>query len=262
MQETPELSVRGSFLDLILVTRGGGSLEDLWAFNEELVARAIFHSVVPVVSAVGHEIDFTISDFVADVRAATPSAAAEIVTEGVFSSCQFVADSAERIRWLTRRQLEEKAENLGQVEGRLTRLQPRRRLEDWLQRLDDLQTSMPRCVNRAVRRHSLAWRTLTERLTRLRPRLLLKQRREVFHQAESRFREQADHRLRELRNKLAGLESRLRLLAPEHVLTRGYSITLDADTGEVLRRADRVRPGQRLKTRLSSGELHSRVEEE
>ncbi len=95
-------------LDLILVTRGGGSLEDLWAFNEEVVARAIFESQLPVVSAVGHEIDFTIGDFVADVRAATPSAAAEIITEGVFSSCQFVADAADRMRQLAQQQIADK----------------------------------------------------------------------------------------------------------------------------------------------------------
>src|SRR5260221_7838239 len=92
-------------LDLILVARGGGSLEDLWAFNEEVVARAIFESAVPIVSAVGHEIDFTISDFVADVRAATPSAAAEIITEGVFSSCQFLSEAAGRMQQLARQQM-------------------------------------------------------------------------------------------------------------------------------------------------------------
>jgi len=92
----PAREIKGH-LDLILVTRGGGSLEDLWAFNDEVVAQAIFDSALPVVSGVGHEIDFTISDFVADVRAATPSAAAEIITEGVFSSCQFLAEASSRI---------------------------------------------------------------------------------------------------------------------------------------------------------------------
>src|SRR6266487_2703608 len=87
-----------SYLDLLLITRGGGSLEDLWAFNEEVVARALFESAVPVVSAVGHEIDFTISDFVADVRAATPSVAAEIITEDVFASREFVAEGPTILR--------------------------------------------------------------------------------------------------------------------------------------------------------------------
>src|SRR5258705_238962 len=129
-------------LDLILLTRGGGSLEDLWAFNEEVVARAIFESALPVISAVGHEIDFTISDFTADVRAATPSAAAEVITEGVFSSCQFISAATGRIGQLARQQLADKAYVLGQTAQRLARLHPRRVLEARLQRVDELQTSL------------------------------------------------------------------------------------------------------------------------
>ena len=94
-----------------MVTRGGGSLEDLWAFNEEAVARAIFESAIPVVSAVGHEIDFTIADFVADVRAATPSAAAEIITEGVFASREFVGDAPGLLQRAARRGWQSAAEN-------------------------------------------------------------------------------------------------------------------------------------------------------
>jgi len=250
------------FLDLILVTRGGGSLEDLWAFNEEIVARAIFHSDLPVVSAVGHEIDFTISDFVADLRAATPSAAAEVISEGVFASCQFVAQARERIDQLVHRQMDGKTGQLDRTNQRLARLHPRRRFEDWLQRLDDLQNGLQRCAKQGVRQQVVCWRNLTERLARVRPALLLKQRREIFEQAESRFHEQAGHRLRELKSKLGAAEARLRLLGPEQVLSRGYSITWLADTGEVVRNVDQVSPGQRLKTRLKHGELYSQVEED
>src|SRR6185369_937366 len=112
-------------LELILVTRGGGSLEDLWAFNEEAVARAIFESALPVVSAVGHEIDFTISDFVADLRAATPSAAAEIITEGVFSRCKFLAEAGSHLRELAGQRLDEKEDALAQARQRLMRMHPR-----------------------------------------------------------------------------------------------------------------------------------------
>jgi exodeoxyribonuclease VII large subunit len=247
-------------LDLILLTRGGGSLEDLWAFNEEVVARAIFASALPVVSAVGHEIDFTISDFVADVRAATPSAAAEIITEGVFSSCQFLSAAGARMRQLTRQQLEDKEYMLEQAMQRIARLHPRRKLEDWLQRLDDLNASLLRCVRHGARQQRLAWKNLSERLSRVRPALLLKQRREVFYQARQRLAEQARHRLREWKNRLAAVNGRLELLGPEQVLARGYSITMDAESGKVLRDAKQARAGKRLRTRLKSGEIRSITE--
>jgi exodeoxyribonuclease VII large subunit len=253
------LSPATGFLDLILITRGGGSLEDLWAFNEEVVARAIFESRLPVVSAVGHEIDFTISDFVADVRAATPSAAAEIITEGVFSSCQFVADVSARIGQLTRQRLDDKRYELTQAGQRLARLHPRRRLNDWVQRLDDLESSMERCARQAARHQRVAWQTLADRLSRVRPALLLKQRREVLRQEEQRLHEQAHHHLELRRNRLGAVEARLRLLGPEQVLARGYSITMAADSGKVLRDANEVSPGQPLKTRLKVGEVFSEV---
>lgn len=246
-------------LDLILVTRGGGSLEDLWAFNEEAVARAIFESALPVVSAVGHEIDFTISDFVADLRAATPSAAAEIITEGVFSSCQFLGEVGSRLSLLARQRLEDKAYVLGQAAQRLARVHPRRRLNDWLQRLDDLQGGLLRNAKQGTRRQRIAWQTLSDRLARVRPALVLKQRRDALLQTEQRLREQLRQRLREASSRLQALDGRLRLLGPEQVLARGYSITLDAETGQVLRDAKTVKTGQRLKSRLKSGEVQSRV---
>jgi exodeoxyribonuclease VII large subunit len=258
------LGVRGARpsdgLDLILVTRGGGSLEDLWAFNEEVVARAIFESAIPVVSAVGHEIDFTISDFVADVRAATPSAAAEIITEGVFASREFVAEAPGLLRRMVRQRLEVVTTEFEQLQGRLTRAHPRRRLDEFLQRLDDLQTGLLRCVKQGTKDRQVAWQNLATRLSRVRPAQLLRQRRELLNVSRHRLRELAQVQLRNWQNRFGATEARLRLLGPEQVLARGYSITTDAASGRVLRQAAEVKAGQRLKTRLKTGEVLSRAE--
>jgi exodeoxyribonuclease VII large subunit len=136
-------------LDVILVTRGGGSLEDLWCFNEEAVARAIAGSEVPVVSAVGHEIDFTISDFVADFRAATPSAAAEILTQDWVDSRDFVESAGRRLALLAQRRLERSRTGMEGWVRRWSRLHPRRRLEARSQRLDDAVESLRREVARS-----------------------------------------------------------------------------------------------------------------
>ena len=225
-------------IDLILLTRGGGSLEDLWAFNEEPVARAIYESALPVVSAVGHEIDFTIADFVADVRAATPSAAAEIITEGVFASREFVQAAPAMMQRIMRRKLDYETDQVRSLAGRLARLHPRRKLNEALQRLDDLQANLLHGLKTAARARRLIFENLAGRFWRARPALHLKQRREALRQ----------------------LEKRWQALGPEQVLRRGYSITLDADTGNVLRDAARLKSGQRLRTRLAKGEIKSAVE--
>jgi exodeoxyribonuclease VII large subunit len=225
-------------IQLILITRGGGSLEDLWAFNEEIVARAIFESVIPIVSAIGHEIDFTIADFVADVRAATPSAAAEIITEGVFASRQLV----------------------GSLTQRMVRMHPRRQLNEHLQRLDDLQTGLQRQTKQGVTERLVTWRNLATRLRQVRPEQFLKQRRELLKVSQRRLRELAKAMFKNCKTSLAATESRLRLLGPEQVLARGYSITLDATTGKIIRRAKDAKSGQNLRTRVKEGEIFSKVE--
>ena len=256
-----ELAAPGEGLDLILVTRGGGSLEDLWAFNEEAVARAIFASALPVVSAVGHEIDFTISDFVADARAATPSAAAEILTEGAYASRQLLTDTARRLRQLARGRLEIEHADFEQWAHRLTRVHPRRRVQEQLQYLDELQGSLGRCARQGLRAQRTAWQHWQQRLLRLKPSAQLKQHRQTLRDLVRRLHDGAHRGFEASRGELSPLVARLRLLSPENVLARGYSITTDAATGKILRAASEAKAGQRLRTQLPSGEVRSVVED-
>jgi exodeoxyribonuclease VII large subunit len=164
------------------------------------------------------------------------------------------------MRLLLRQELVGREESLARAIRQLARSHPRRRLQDWLQRLDDLQTSLVRCVKQEVRRQRTEFRTLLDRLARLRPVLLLQQQREVLRREEKRLRDQVQHHLKARRDRFAALEAHLRLLGPEQVLARGYSITLDAETRKIVRDASETRSGQRLRTRLKIGEVNSTIE--
>ena len=247
-------------LDLILVTRGGGSLEDLWAFNEETLARAIFNSAIPVVSAVGHEIDFTISDFVADFRAATPSAAAEIITAGAVALSESLADTGERLGRLMNRRREYLQDCLDVAGHRLLRCHPRRSLQARMQRVDELHDDLLRASQSLWKSGDQCWRGLAERLLRVQPKLTLKRRRERLIQLTQRLQEHAFHRREKASQDVARLADRLRLLGPENVLARGYSITQDALTGKVIRSPKDVKSGQSMRTRVAGGGIDSTVD--
>ena len=158
-------------LDLIMVTRGGGSLEDLWAFNEETLARAIAASAVPVVSAVGHEIDFTISDFTADYRAATPSAAAEVITAGAVALGDTLQTTRGRLQRLVASHCSRQKERVGALAHRLGRCHPRRRLQEQMQRVDELYDDLLRAAQTLWKQKERRWHELAERLLRVRPEL-------------------------------------------------------------------------------------------
>jgi exodeoxyribonuclease VII large subunit len=251
---TPERGV-----DLILITRGGGSLEDLWAFNEERVARAIAASRIPVISAVGHEIDFTISDFVADLRAATPTAAAEIITEGYFASRPWLEETAGRLQILVRRRMRSDQQALHALAQRLKRQHPRRWLQEQWQRLDDLSVGLVRCARYDLRAQRSRWRDLIDRLVRARPERVIAQRLQRVGSLRDQLLDRATSQFRERQQRLARAEARLRLLSPQNTLDRGYSITRDPATQAIIRSPAEVQPGQSLLTRVKEGEIRSVV---
>jgi exodeoxyribonuclease VII large subunit len=246
-------------IDLIVVARGGGSLEDLWAFNEEVVARAIYTSRLPVLSAVGHEIDFTISDFVADFRAATPTAAAEIITEGVLSARPYIFEARNRLRDLLVYAFGKKHEEFLAFGRRLARLHPKRRLAEQTQRIDDLQDSLNRCWRHHLHRKQAGSQALQLRLTRVRPDVLIQRRRDRLIQLKHRVRAEADAQLQAWRERMGRTTARLRLLSPQNVLDRGYSITTDLTTGKVVRDPAQLKQGDQLATRVQKGDVISVV---
>ncbi len=249
-------------LDMILVTRGGGSLEDLWAFNEEVVARAIASSDVPVISAVGHEIDFTISDFVADFRAATPSAAAEIISEGPLAAVSFLQEASPRMRSCIEAFCEQAQVHLGQVRRRLDYLHPKRVIERHNQRIDDLQDSLSRS--------STLWlNTLKERLAQdinlirtMHPRHRLAERFRQLEQVKQHFSSAFSAELTRHQYRVHQASTQLKLLGPVQVLSRGYSITQLEETGEVIKSADKIKDQSLIRTHLFDGNFLSRAEHE
>jgi exodeoxyribonuclease VII large subunit len=247
-------------LDVLVLARGGGSLEDLWAFNEEPVARAIAASKIPVISAVGHETDVTIADFVADLRAPTPSAAAELVVREKVHLIAQLESFEGRLHRAARQRVARLAERLQDLARRRVLTDPARPLRDWQRRVDDLATRL----SRAVRRRSAEARERVSRAARaLRPEVLrssLRPTERLLGELRQRLEQSARAEPKRRRHAIESLASRLDSLSPLAVLARGYAICT-LESGRTVRRAGEVGVGTPVWVRLAEGSLGCRVED-
>jgi exodeoxyribonuclease VII large subunit len=244
--------------DLLILARGGGSLEDLWAFNDERLARAIAACPLPVVSAVGHEIDFTIADFVADVRAPTPSAAAELVVPDRAACLEAVRRTAERLALSMRRELRVLVTRLEGGQRRLALVHPGVRLQQQMQRLDDLTQRLTRAARGKGQRDGLRLAELHGRLLRRSPDRLLEQQCARHQDLLLRLRHAAGGRMAAAAQRLALAQRALNAVSPLATLARGFAIVTRAD-GTLVTDAAAVAPGEEIEARLARGILTARV---
>lgn len=246
--------------DLVIVARGGGSLEDLWTFNEEAVARAIAGCAVPVVSAVGHETDFTIADFVADLRAPTPSAAAEMVVVTREQVLDQIHTLERHLKQSLQVQLGEARRRLHTVDVERTAATLHRYVGKRLQRVDDLEFRGWDVLRMMTAVRARALLVLVQRLERQDSRLRLAENRRRLQAAETMMRQRIEMRMARAKGILAPLEAHLKQLSPLNVLERGYAIVED-EHRRVVKDAESVNANQRLQLRLAKGRLGVCVEE-
>lgn len=251
-----ELANRLSNCDLLIVARGGGSLEDLMPFNQESVARAIFASNIPVISAVGHEVDTTIADFVADVRAPTPSAAAEICTpDGEEMRQQFISYEL-LLKNTLLRTIENARQRLAGINARLQH--PGQKLQAQAQHLDNLEIRLRRVMQSLLQSQGIRLQNIVSRLSRTNPKTTLRQHREQLVNINQRLHQAVHQQLRAKREAIGKQAALLDSVSPLNVLQRGYSVTRTKQ-GQVIRAPEDVKTGDQLVSTVAQGKIFSTV---
>jgi exodeoxyribonuclease VII large subunit len=246
-------------IDVVIVGRGGGSIEDLWAFNEEAVARAIAASPVPIISAVGHEVDVTIADFAADVRAPTPSAAAEIVVSRKEDFCNHIDRLSHRLTAAVRG-------SIARMESRVHQLNRKPAFAGWSARLAlggrhcaETTHALRHAAGSAISRRLRVYQTLRLQLEQFDPRRRFGAVRARLVGVEGTLRAAATYQHHRAEARLHTCAARLDSLSPLAVLGRGYSVVWDESRTRVIRRSDEVTRGDTVRVSLSDGELHCKV---
>jgi len=247
-------------VDVIIIGRGGGSMEDLWAFNDEIVARAVYHSRVPLISAVGHEVDFTISDFVADVRAPTPSAAAEMVSGAREDLMATVRSLMQRMAQAVRLNLERRRSRVERLAGsRAFNLAPGM-IREFQQRFDEAALRMTEAARRFIVRRKHRAEVVGTRLEKVDLRRLVGLCGEVLARHRQQLLAGMGSRLSRERLRLRVAAGRLDALSPLAILDRGYAICRDRH-GNILRDTRHARKGDQVSVRLARGELYCQIED-
>lgn len=246
-------------VDVIIAGRGGGSLEDLWPFNEEVVARAIFDSKIPIVSAVGHEVDFTIADFVADLRAPTPSAAAELVVQNKVELMNQIEGYRIRLRQTIQSQIERKRSEF--LHWARAIWSPERLILDYVRRVDDLRQRLELIVPQNLHQKRERVVALEQMLHHLSPLRRMAEVKRSLQEGSRRLIRAVQQRIDHSRERVKGIAVALQALSPLAVLERGYSIVWGAASGKIVKSAKEVDRGEEIQIRLRRGELHARVDQ-
>ncbi|WP_413525015.1 exodeoxyribonuclease VII large subunit [Photobacterium phosphoreum] len=247
--------------DILIVGRGGGSLEDLWAFNEEIVARTIAASQIPIVSAVGHEVDVTIADFVADMRAPTPSAAAELISRDNSTQADKIKHKQQQLHHAIQCYLSEQKQHINQLNHRLERQHPQLRLNQQQQHLDEITRRLQQIM---LKKTQIQQQRITQNQYKLSlhsPQQRLQHNKTALINAKHRLLDAMDRKLLNANHKLVLAAEKLDTVSPLATLSRGYSITRD-DQGSLIRHCDQVKAGDQLITTVTDGKIYTTVNDQ
>lgn len=257
LQSALQVAISRNEVDVLLITRGGGSLEDLWCFNDENLARSIFNCPIPIVSAVGHEIDFTICDFVADMRAPTPSAAAEQLTTSREETLERLRYQEHKLLQLIQSVFRHKNQHIQIGEGRLKQVHPSRQLQQQWQSIDSIHMRLNKCMENKLTESRHQLQICQGRIASLSPAKTLQTEQKNLSNLEERLKGKILSKIKDAQSRYHHLGQLLDTVSPLRTMTRGYSIT--SKEGEIITDATTLTLGEVISTRLHKGTVASKI---